>query len=376
MAKLERVMKNFVRWSLVVASVLASVAAQAQSPSYPSKLIKAIIPFGAGSATDVVPRLLFERLGPELGQQIVVENRAGAGGTLGSGAVAKADPDGYTLLAHSSALAIGPAIFPNLTYDVAKDLSSVLMIGSNANVMIVPLERKWKTVQDFMVDAKAKGSAINFGSVGVGSAVHISAEKFRRAAGFEATHVPYRGGGVGEELRDVGLDAAGEFFLPRGAVFAVDGAVGGPVVFPVEAEVDEGAVAGGLATAEEIGALQADEGREQFGRAEFLDGALGAGGGLGQRGGVEIPLVAVGDRFRRERGAVRFFEVGKIIELVGDDHLARGRGFALGDHVEVIAIGRRDEFREAWHGRDGGRRGHAGLAREIVATEAEEADDA
>jgi tripartite-type tricarboxylate transporter receptor subunit TctC len=185
-------MKKFLQWSSVAAIVLAASAVHADT--YPSKLIKAIIPFGAGSATDVVPRIVFERLGPELGQTIVVENRAGAGGTLGSGAVAKADPDGYTILGHSSALAIGPALFPNLTYDVAKDLSSVLMIGSLANVMIVPTARPWKSVAEFLVDAKAKGAQINFGSVGVGSAVHISAEKFRQAAGFEATHVPYRGG--------------------------------------------------------------------------------------------------------------------------------------------------------------------------------------
>jgi tripartite-type tricarboxylate transporter receptor subunit TctC len=185
-------MMKFLQWSSVATLLLAPLSVHADT--YPSRLIKAIIPFGAGSATDVVPRIVFERLGPELGQTIVVENRAGAGGTLGSGAVAKADPDGYTILGHSSALAIGPAIFPNLTYDVARDLSSVLMIGSNANVMIVPTSRSWKSVADFLADAKGKGSLINFGSVGVGSAVHISAEKFRRAAGFEATHVPYRGG--------------------------------------------------------------------------------------------------------------------------------------------------------------------------------------
>jgi tripartite-type tricarboxylate transporter receptor subunit TctC len=185
-------MIKFLQWSSVATLLLAPLSVHADT--YPSKLIKAIIPFGAGSATDVVPRIVFERLGPELGQTIVVENRAGAGGTLGSAAVAKADPDGYTILGHSSALAIGPALFPNLTYDVAKDLSSVLMIGSVANVMIVPTSRSWKSVADFLADAKGKGSLINFGSVGVGSAVHISAEKFRRAAGFEATHVPYRGG--------------------------------------------------------------------------------------------------------------------------------------------------------------------------------------
>jgi tripartite-type tricarboxylate transporter receptor subunit TctC len=173
--------------------LLSSVAAQAES-NWPSRLIKATIPFGPGSATDVVPRIFFERLGPELGQTIVVENRVGGGGSIGTNAVAKAEPDGYSILAHSSALAITPAIFPNLPYDTSKDLSSVIMIGSSPQIMIIPKERPWKTVDDFLRDAKAKGSQINFGSVGVGSAVHISAEKFRLAANFEATHVPYRGG--------------------------------------------------------------------------------------------------------------------------------------------------------------------------------------
>ncbi|MEH2479764.1 tripartite-type tricarboxylate transporter receptor subunit TctC [Nitrobacteraceae bacterium AZCC 2146] len=187
-------MKKYVRWSCVLAGVLVSFAARADTTTWPTKLIKATIPFGAGSATDVVPRIVFERLGAELGQPIVIENRVGAGGTLGTATVAKAEPDGYSVLAHSSAITIAPAIFPNLTYDASKDLSSVLMIGYSANVMIVPTSRPWKTVQDFLVAAKVKGASINFGSVGIGSAVHISAEKFRLAGGFEATHVPYRGG--------------------------------------------------------------------------------------------------------------------------------------------------------------------------------------
>jgi tripartite-type tricarboxylate transporter receptor subunit TctC len=162
--------------------------------NWPSRLIKATIPFGAGSAADVVPRLVMDRLSAELGQPIVIENRAGAGGVLGTTVVAKGDQDGYNILATSSALTIAPAIFSNLTYDATKDLSSVLMIGSSANVMIVPPTRPWKTIQDFIADAKAKPGSISFGSVGIGSAVHISAEKFRLAAGIEATHVPYRGG--------------------------------------------------------------------------------------------------------------------------------------------------------------------------------------
>jgi tripartite-type tricarboxylate transporter receptor subunit TctC len=175
-----------------LAILLLTGAAQAQD--WPSHLIKATIPFGAGSATDVVPRVFFDHLSVELGQPIVVENRPGAGGTLGTGIVAKAEPDGYSVLAHSSALTIAPAIFPNLTFDAVKDLASVLMIGSSANVMIVPASRPWKTIQEFIADAKAKPGSISFGSVGIGSAVHISAEKFRLAAGIEATHVPYRGG--------------------------------------------------------------------------------------------------------------------------------------------------------------------------------------
>jgi tripartite-type tricarboxylate transporter receptor subunit TctC len=210
--ELERLMTKPTRWPGLLASVLicfavqsspahadagqaGATAAPAASPtSWPTRLIKATIPFGAGSATDVVPRLVFEHLAVELGQPIVVENRTGAGGTLGAASVVRADPDGYNILAHSSALTIAPAIFTGLTYDATKDLSSVLMLGSSPNVMIVPKSRPWNTVQEFITAAKKKDASITFGSVGIGSAVHISAEKFRLAAGIEATHVPYRGG--------------------------------------------------------------------------------------------------------------------------------------------------------------------------------------
>jgi tripartite-type tricarboxylate transporter receptor subunit TctC len=201
-------MHKSVRLIFILSSLLLAVAAQAEN--WPSRLIKATIPFGAGSAADVVPRLVFDRLAAELGQPIVIENRVGAGGTLGTAAVAKADPDGYSIIAHSSALTIAPAIFPNLTYDATKDLASVLMIGSSANVMIVPNSRPWKTVQDFIAGAKAKPGSISFGSVGIGSAVHISSEKFRLAAGVEATHVPYRGGS--EVITDI-LGARIDFYF-------------------------------------------------------------------------------------------------------------------------------------------------------------------
>src|SRR3981189_2305680 len=147
-------MHKFMRLIFILSSLLLAVAAQAEN--WPSRLIKATIPFGAGSAADVVPRLVFDRLAAELGQPIVIENRLGAGGTLGTAAVAKADPDGYGILATSSALTIAPAIFPSLTFDATRDLSSVLMIGSSANVMIVPVSGSWQTVKDVIAEAKAK----------------------------------------------------------------------------------------------------------------------------------------------------------------------------------------------------------------------------
>ena len=188
----KRFRQKSMRWAVVLGCLLAAAAARAEN--WPSRLIRATIPFGAGSAADVVPRVVLDGLAAELGQSIVVENRPGAGGTLGTAMVVKADPDGYSILAQSSALAIAPAIYPKLAFDVTRDLASVLMIGSSANVMIVPVTRSWKTVQDFIADARAKPGSISFGSVGIGSAVHISAEKFRLAAGVETTHVPYRGG--------------------------------------------------------------------------------------------------------------------------------------------------------------------------------------
>lgn len=185
-------MRKSIGWPILAAGLLVSVTAQADV--WPSRIIKAVIPFGAGSATDVVPRMVFDRVAPELGQPITVENRAGAGGTVGSIAVARSEPDGYTIMAHSSAHTIAPAIFTEAKYDPAKDFSSALMIGYSANVMITSPSKPWKTIQEFVEAAKKKDANISFGTVGIGSAVHISAEKFRLAAGFEATHVPYRGG--------------------------------------------------------------------------------------------------------------------------------------------------------------------------------------
>jgi hypothetical protein len=123
----------------------------------------------------------------------VVENRGGAGGTIGSALVAKAEPDGYTILVNSSAHTITPSIYPNLSYDVARDFAAVAAIGNVPNVLIIAPSKGLNTVQDFVAAAKAKPGSFNFGSVGIGSAVHLSAERFRLSAGYEAVHIQRRG---------------------------------------------------------------------------------------------------------------------------------------------------------------------------------------
>jgi tripartite-type tricarboxylate transporter receptor subunit TctC len=191
-------------------TILAALPATAAAQSYPNKTIRAVIPFAAGSATDIVPRVVFEQLSTQLGQPIVVENRGGAGGTLGMGAVAKADPDGYTLLANSSAQTIVPAIYPNLSFDPAGDFAGVALLGSSPNVLIVSPAKGFKTAADLVAAAKARPGSFNFASAGVGTATHLSAERFRMAAGFEAVHIPFRGGA--EALTEV-LAGRSEFYF-------------------------------------------------------------------------------------------------------------------------------------------------------------------
>ena len=189
---------------------LATMDANAET--WPTKPLRAIVPVGAGSTTDIIPRVVFEQLSAQLGQSIVVENRVGAGGTTGSAFVAKAEPDGYTILAHGSALTISPSLYPNLGYHPARDLAAVVPFGISPSVLVVPPAKGWKTVDDLVGEAKAKPGALNFSSVGVGSATHMSAERFRRSAGVEAVHVPFKGGA--EAMTEVIAGRIDFFFGP------------------------------------------------------------------------------------------------------------------------------------------------------------------
>jgi tripartite-type tricarboxylate transporter receptor subunit TctC len=195
-----------------VVALFVGLSGTAVADAWPSKPIRVIIPFSAGSATDIIPRAVFEQLSIELGQPIIVENRSGAGGTLGVGTVAKADPDGYTLLANSSAHTIAHWIVPNIPYDTANDLAAVIPLGKNPNVLVVSPQKGWKSVHDMVAAAKSRPGTFNYGSAGIGTATHISAERFRQSAGLQAVHVPYRGGP--EALTDVMTGRVEFYYCP------------------------------------------------------------------------------------------------------------------------------------------------------------------
>ena len=199
---------------LVSLVVLLFCHGDALAQTWPSKPIRAIIPFAAGSATDVVPRVVFEPLSAQLGQVIVVENRGGAGTTIGAALVAKAEADGYTLLATSSAHTLVPTVYPSAPYDTAADFAAVVSLGSGPNVLVVSPAKDFKTAQDLVAAAKARPGSFNFASAGVGSATHLSAERFRMAAGFDAVHIPFRGGA--EAITEVLAGRAEFYFCPLG----------------------------------------------------------------------------------------------------------------------------------------------------------------
>ena len=165
----------------------------ARAQAWPTKTIRVIAPFSAGSTVDVVGRLLLDPLSQQLGQTMVLENRVGAGGMTGATMVARADPDGYTLLINSSAHSAIPAIFPNVPYDAARDFAAVASLGSSPNVTVVAPDKGFKTLKELVAAAKSKSGGLTYATAGVGSATHLSTERFRVSAGFEAVHVPFKG---------------------------------------------------------------------------------------------------------------------------------------------------------------------------------------
>jgi tripartite-type tricarboxylate transporter receptor subunit TctC len=173
--------------------------------------IKVIVPFSAGSATDIIARTVLDQVSTQIGQTFVVDNRVGAGGTIGANAVAKAEPDGYTLLIHSSTHTTAPAINPSLPYDTAKDFAAVIPVANLPSVLVVAYG-KYKTLKDLVDTARAKPGTINYASAGAGSSAHLIAERFKLAAKFQAQHIPFKGGP--EAIREIIADRVDFYFVP------------------------------------------------------------------------------------------------------------------------------------------------------------------
>lgn len=174
------------------AGATAAMPHDASAQAWPAKPIRVIVPFSAGSTSDVIARVIAEPLGAALGHNLVIENRGGAGGSIGAALVAQAAPDGYTLLFNASAHAAAAAVYPKLPYHPARDFAGIAVVGTVPNVTMISPEKGIKTLRELVETAKKR--PMTFSSAGVGSATHWAAEKLRLAAGFDATHVPFRGG--------------------------------------------------------------------------------------------------------------------------------------------------------------------------------------
>lgn len=187
--------------AVAAAALAAGVAAPVQAQEYPTKPIRLIVPFPPGGTTDIVGRLVADKLGAELGQPIVVENRAGAGGSIGSGAIASAAPDGYTLgIATVSTHGINPAIYTNLSFDAIKDFQPITNLAAVPNVMSAHPSVPAEDMASFIALAKQDPGKITYASAGNGSVSHMMGELFKMASGTGLLHVPYRG--VGPALND------------------------------------------------------------------------------------------------------------------------------------------------------------------------------
>jgi tripartite-type tricarboxylate transporter receptor subunit TctC len=179
-----------------VAAALGMAQAQAQAQDYPNRPITLVVPYAAGGGNDVMARIVGEKMSRTLGQQIVIDNRPGAGGALPTRQVAKAAPDGYTLvIGGTGSLAVNPTLLPNVGYDVRKDFAPVGMIGSSAMIVLIHPAIPAKTIPELIALAKKDSGKFTYASAGVGSGIHLGAELFAYMAGIKLVHVPYKGTG-------------------------------------------------------------------------------------------------------------------------------------------------------------------------------------
>ena len=196
--------------ALALVAVFSALPALAQN--FPDKPIHIIVPFTPGSATDVTARALAVVMSKNLGQTVIVDNKPGAGGTIGASQVAKAAPDGYTLLANSSAHTVNAAIYPNMPYDTVKDLPGISLLAVQPNIMVASPSKGWKTAADFVKAAKEQPGKLTYATAGTGSGTHMNAEKFKLSAGIDMLHIPYKG--TPEALSDTMNGRTDIYFCP------------------------------------------------------------------------------------------------------------------------------------------------------------------
>ena len=201
-------------WLAAFAALIGHGEALAQA--WPSKRVQVIVPFTAGSATDIMARTVARRLSEQLGQSFVVENRPGAGGTIGVGAVARAEPDGHTILVHSSSYTITPTTYPNTPYDTVRDLVGITPLALLPNVLVMSPKQDIQTVRDLVRAAKAKPGTMSYASAGVGTATHLNGERFRLGADIDVLHVPFKG--TPEALTEIIAGRVDYYFCPVNAV--------------------------------------------------------------------------------------------------------------------------------------------------------------
>ena len=180
------------RLATLLAAALLPAFAAAQG-NYPKKPIRVVVPFAAGSTTDIIARAITDKMGQSMGQTLVVDNRGGASGTIGQQAVATAAPDGYTVMIHSSSHTVSPSTFAKLPFDTVADFAAITPISSTPNVLVISPAKGIKSVQELVAKAKAEPGKLNFASAGQGSATHLNAEKFKMAAHIDATNIPFKG---------------------------------------------------------------------------------------------------------------------------------------------------------------------------------------
>jgi tripartite-type tricarboxylate transporter receptor subunit TctC len=176
----------------LLGAALLALAAQAAA-QYPNKPVHVVISFTPGSSTDIVGRIVAQKLSEMWGQPVVPENRGGAGGSIGSAVVAKAEPDGYTLLINSNAHSVNPAIYAKLPYETTKDFTDIVPLAIQPNVLVVNVNSPFKNLMDLVNEAKAKPGSINWGHAGIGSGTHLNTERFLAASGIKVTQIPFKG---------------------------------------------------------------------------------------------------------------------------------------------------------------------------------------